>query len=121
MAPLLPDLDAIIWRLSVTPSLGAGIMAAALAAGGEGYYDWAGGLLWLSLAPSEDGGTALVRGALRGPEAGHATLMRGPDALRERIDVFQPSMPALAALSARIKNSFDPHRILNPGRMYGAY
>ena len=121
VAPLLPDTEAVFWKLSVTPSFGAGIMAAALVAGGEGYYDWAGGLLWLSLPSTNDGGAALVRGALSGTDAGHATLMRGPDALRERIDVFQPSAPALAALSARIKDSFDPRRVLNPGRMYGAY
>ena len=118
VARLLPDPDAIIWKLSVTPSQGAEVAAAALATGGEGYYDWAGGLLWLSIPTGDDGGAAAVRGALAGPDAGHATLMRGPDALRERVDVFQPSAPPLAALSARIKDSFDPRRILNPGRMY---
>jgi len=81
-------------------------------------------LLWLSVPllndGHSDGGVALVRGALIGPDAGHATLMRGPDDLRERIDVFQPGAPALAALSARIKDSFDPRGLLNPGRMYVA-
>jgi glycolate oxidase FAD binding subunit len=119
VAPLLPDPDAIIWKLSVTPSQGADIAAAALATGGEGYYDWAGGLLWLSMPKQDDGGAALVRNALGGPDMGHATLIRGPDALRERIEVFQPGAPSLAALSRRIKDSFDPRRILNPGRMYG--
>ena len=123
VAPLLPDPDAIIWKLSVTPSTGADVMAKALSAGGAGYYDWAGGLLWLALPGSEkggeDGGAALVRGAVGGD--GHATLMRGPAELRAKVDVFQPSAPALAALSARIKDSFDPHGILNPGRMHGAY
>ena len=118
VAVLLPDPDAIIWKLSVTPSHGAEAASAALAAGGEGYYDWAGGLLWLAIPEQDDGGAALVRGALRGPDSGHATLMRGPDALRRRINVFQPGAPALAALSARIKDSFDPRRILNPGRMH---
>ncbi|MBT5524696.1 MAG: FAD-binding protein [Rhodospirillaceae bacterium] len=124
VAHLLPQADAVIWKLSVTPSLGAETMAAALSEGGEGYYDWAGGLLWLSVPLlndwHSDGGVALVRGALIGPDAGHATLMRGPDDLRERIDVFQPGAPALAALSARIKDSFDPRGLLNPGRMYVA-
>jgi glycolate oxidase FAD binding subunit len=41
--------------------------------------------------------------------------------LRRRVDVFQPTAAPLAALSARIKASFDPHGILNPGRMHGAY
>ena len=32
--------------------------------------------------------------------------------------VFQPQPAALAALTARVKAAFDPHHILNPGRMY---
>ena len=119
VASLLPDPEAIIWKVSVAPSQGADVARGALAMGGEGYYDWAGGLLWLSIAEQDDGGAAAVRGSLSGPDAGHATLIRGPDALRERIDVFQPGAAPLAALSARIKDSFDPRRILNPGRMYG--
>ncbi len=102
VAPLLPDRDAIVWKLSVTPSLGAEVMRGALAAGGAGYYDWAGGLLWLALPAneisSEDGGAGLVRGAFGG--AGHATLMRGPEDLRASVEVFQPTPPALAASPA---------------------
>ncbi len=47
---------------------------------------------------------------------GHATLVRGPDALRRAIDVFP--MEAPLALLKRTKAAFDPHGILNPGRMY---
>jgi glycolate oxidase FAD binding subunit len=32
--------------------------------------------------------------------------------------VFEPQEPGLAALTDRVKDGFDPHRILNPGRMY---
>jgi glycolate oxidase FAD binding subunit len=32
--------------------------------------------------------------------------------------VFQPQSPALADLSRRVKENFDPEGILNPGRMY---
>ena len=32
--------------------------------------------------------------------------------------VFQPQPPALAALTRRVKEGFDPGRVLNPGRMY---
>ena len=34
------------------------------------------------------------------------------------VPVYQPQAPALAALSRRVKDSFDPKRVLNPGRMY---
>jgi len=37
--------------------------------------------------------------------------------VRASVDVFQPQAPALAALSRRVKESFDPMNILNPGRM----
>jgi glycolate oxidase FAD binding subunit len=52
------------------------------------------------------------------PIGGHATLVRGPAALRAAIDVFQPMDAALAALTRRVKESFDPLRRFNPGRMY---
>jgi glycolate oxidase FAD binding subunit len=32
--------------------------------------------------------------------------------------VFEPQEKALAALSRRVKESFDPKGILNPGRMW---
>ena len=44
--------------------------------------------------------------------------MRASDEVRARVEVFQPQADGLAALSARVKDSFDPRRILNPGRMY---
>ena len=50
---------------------------------------------------------------------GHATLVRAPDAVRAAVDVFEPLVPALQAVTAAIKASFDPERVFNPGRMYG--
>jgi glycolate oxidase FAD binding subunit len=34
------------------------------------------------------------------------------------VDVFEPQDAALAALTRRVKDGFDPKRILNPGRMW---
>jgi glycolate oxidase FAD binding subunit len=48
---------------------------------------------------------------------GHATLWHASPQRRARVEVFQPQPPALAALSRRVKESFDPLGILNPGRM----
>jgi glycolate oxidase FAD binding subunit len=78
-------------------------------------YDWAGGLVWIEVPPAPDASAPLVRGVF---SQGHATLLRAPDAVRAAVDVFQPQASALGALSARVKDSFDPHHILNPGRMY---
>ena len=51
-------------------------------------------------------------------EDGHAMLFRAEDDVRERIEVFEPQLPALAALTRRVKVSFDPHGVFNHGRMY---
>jgi len=105
-----------LWRIAVPPA------AAPIVTRGPGdqaryFYDWGGGLVWLSLPAESDGGAAKLRTAIAGI-GGHATLVRGPAALRAAIDVFQPMDPALAALTRRVKESFDPLKRFNPGRMY---
>jgi glycolate oxidase FAD binding subunit len=110
--------ELVVWRLSVAPGAGPATVAR-IAAGGLAlaWYDWGGGLIWLGLEPGEpDGGAARIRTALPS-SGGHATLMRAPDSIRAAVPVFQPRPPALAALDARIKASFDPECVLNPGRM----
>ena len=79
------------------------------------FYDWAGGLIWAALPAEGDGGAAHVRAALKG---GHATLVRAPAAIRAAVPVFEPQDAALAALTKRVKESFDPKGVLGPGRMY---
>ncbi len=68
--------------------------------------------------PDGDAGAAAIRAALAG-RGGHATLVRAPDAVRAAVAVFEPLAPALAAVTAGLKASFDPDGLLNPGRMYG--
>jgi glycolate oxidase FAD binding subunit len=121
VAPLAnaPDAaDRTIWRISTVPNRGAEL-AAAVAASTDArvLFDWAGGLIWLALAPSDDAGAALVRRAV-GATGGHATLVRAPAALRAAVAVFQPPGEGLAALSRRVKEGFDPKGVLNPGRMW---
>jgi glycolate oxidase FAD binding subunit len=58
-----------------------------------------------------------LRQALR-TIGGHATLMRAPAAMRAAVDVFEPQEPELAAVTRRVKEGFDPKRVLNPGRMW---
>ena len=115
---VLPQ-DRPLWRLSVAPMAGHSVAAAVLAAlpGAEFFYDWAGGLLWLMLPASEDAGAGIVRRAVAEAGGGHAMLIRAPAATRAAVPVFQPQPDALAALSRRVKESFDPMNILNPGRM----
>jgi len=123
VTPFVAAAERKVWRLSVPPAAAAAIVAeVASACDVEWFYDWAGGLVWLSVAPNEDdGGVAVIRGALaRAAQGGHATLVRGDAELRARVSVFQPQPGPLAALSARLKNQFDPQGVLNPGRMVSA-
>ncbi len=116
------DQDAV-WRVSVPPASGAEYIDSLKqkigekAGGLRHYFDWSGGLIWLTLPEGEDGSHQAVREALAGI-GGHATLVRGSSDLRGRLPVFQPQDLGVAALSSRVKNSFDPHGIMNPGRMY---
>ncbi len=109
--------DRLIWRISVPPSAGSGILTAlAESHGAEGFLDWSGGLVWLSLPAGGDTRHGEVRAAIAS-HGGHATLVRAPVDIRAAVPVFQPQPTALATLSGRVKDSFDPKRILNPGRM----
>ncbi|CAN5877341.1 FAD-binding protein [soil metagenome] len=118
VAPLAAEGEAIVWKISCPPVEGAGIVARIKAQrpAAKAFYDWSGGLIWLALPASADGDHAPVRRAL-GAVGGHATLMRAPEAVRASVPVFQPQPAALAALAGRVKESFDPQRLFNPGRM----
>jgi glycolate oxidase FAD binding subunit len=49
---------------------------------------------------------------------GQATLVRAPAAVRAALDVFEPQDSGVTALTKRVKESFDPKGVLNPGRMW---
>jgi len=117
-APLDAGADWIVWRLSCPPSEGPAIVSRIRTHQPElkVLYDWSGGLVWLALPPSADADHATVRAAL-GATGGHATLIRAPEAVRAAVPVFQPQSPALTALAQRVKESFDPKGLFNPGRM----
>jgi glycolate oxidase FAD binding subunit len=109
----------IVWKISVPPQSGAGVMSALTGTlNAEAYLDWAGGLIWLSVPTGQivDGGHEAVRGAIAAC-GGHATIIRADADIRARVPVFQPQSSGLQALSRRLKESFDPLGTLNVGRM----
>jgi glycolate oxidase FAD binding subunit len=105
-----------LWRISVAPSRGPEV-AALVEPSAQMFYDWAGGLIWVAPLPTTDAGAVSIRRAVAAV-GGHATLVRAPAAVRAAVDVFEPQLGAVGTLTKRVKESFDPKRVLNPGRMW---
>lgn len=95
--------DVPLWRLSV-PSV-----APPLDLPGPQLIEWGGAQRWLRGADV----TQLRETATR--VGGHATLFRGGD---KTDGVFAPLSPALMEVHRRLKQSFDPYGVFNPGRLY---
>jgi len=93
-----------LWRVSLpacTPKLDLGDCRV---------VEWSGALRWYRTDQSPEEIRALVAAA-----GGHATVFRDAPPGVER---FHPLEPRLMALHRRVKQAFDPHGILNPGRLY---
>jgi glycolate oxidase FAD binding subunit len=104
-----------LWRISTAPARGHEV-AAAITPAAQMFYDWGGGLIWVAMPYGDEPDAAHIREAVAAV-GGHATLVRAPASVRASADVFQPQDAALAALGKRVKESFDPKGVLNPGRM----
>jgi glycolate oxidase FAD binding subunit len=113
-----PSEERLVWRLSTAPMQGAAVARMiAQGADAEFVHDWAGGLVWAALAPSDDAGAPVVRAAVAAC-GGHATLIRAPAAVRAAVGAFAPQPDGIAALQKRVKEGFDPQGVLGPGRMW---
>ena len=93
-----------LWRLSV-PSVTPPIDLP-----GAQLIEWGGAQRWLQTSAS----AADIRAAAS-KAGGHATLYGGDD---KAVGVFHPLAPAVASIHRRLKTSFDPAGIFNPGRLY---
>jgi glycolate oxidase FAD binding subunit len=97
--------DAALWRLSVRST------APFHDLGAEQLIEWGGAVRWLH---AHDPADAERLRAYARSHGGHATCFRGAGGGA----VFQPLAPPLLALHQRLKHVFDPHGILNRGRLY---
>jgi glycolate oxidase FAD binding subunit len=95
-----------LWRLSVKST------APYTDLGGEQLIEWGGALRWLVATP-RTGAQSLRDWAER--QGGHATLFRAAD---KSPGVFHPLAAPVLALHQRLKQTFDPHHVLNRGRLY---
>ena len=107
-----------VWRISLPASRAAAFLAR-LSIPARVVMDWGGALLWLFVAPADDAHAPAVRAALAAasPGDGHAMLVRADVPARLAAPAMQPLETGLAALSARVKDRFDPDGVLNPGRL----
>ena len=80
-------------------------------------FDWGGGLLWVETPATEDAGAGALRTAIADAGGGHATLMRAPAEIRSSTATFHNSAVNVKVLSERLRAAFDPHAVLNPGRL----
>jgi len=103
------DGDATMWRVSVRSTAPWAPMEA------DTLVEWGGALRWLVCATPVD--SRSVRG-WASEHGGHATLYRAKD---KSAGTFHPLPAPMLALHERLKQVFDPHGILNPGRMYAAF
>ncbi|TLX13285.1 glycolate oxidase subunit GlcE [Rhizobium sp. MHM7A] len=105
-----------VWRVSVAPGTGHQLVAALrLEAGIDAFYDWQGGLVWMRMEAGTEAET--VRRYIKALGGGHATLIRASAAARAATAAFHPEPEAVALLSRRVKEKFDPAGIFNPGKM----
>ncbi len=69
------------------------------------------------MACAGDAGGVAGRAGRHGA-GGHATLVRARGEIRAAVDVFGPLPEPVMALTRKLKDTVDPDRVLNPGRMY---
>ncbi len=102
--------DAPLWRLSV-PSV-----APVIDLPGETLIEWGGAQRWLRL----DAPAAKIRTAAAAV-GGSATLYRAHTELKTAVGTFAPLPDPIMALHRRLKATFDPKGIFNPGRMFSEF
>ena len=114
--PLAAAAEDAVWRVSVRPSAGSGVLDALRAVGVTGFLDWGGGLVWL--AGPADAATHRAVEAAATAAGGAWTLLRAPDGLRGSVRVVPDEPAPLARITRQVKAAMDPAGVLNPGRMY---
>ena len=90
-----------LWRLSLPPA------SPALSLSGSCLIDWGGAQRWLRTQASVEEVQSVAAKL-----GGHATLYHPQGAQ------LTPLAPGLRVLHQRLKETFDPKNILNPGRLY---
>ena len=79
------------------------------------FIDWAGGLIWISARDNEIISKMRI---FTVKNNGHLTIYKAEVNFRRTEEFLTYGDTNLKVLSSKIKKSFDPNLILNPGKMY---
>ena len=101
------QMDIPLWRISLLAT------SPPLALPGRQLLEWGGAVRWLA----SDADAQTIR-QMAQQAGGQATLFR---ATEKPASVFHPMSRALLNIHQRLKLTFDPHSIFNPGRMYAEF
>ena len=96
--------DKSLWRLSVPSTSQIELPD------NDYLIDWGGAQYWVLTEKTPDQMFSMAEKA-----GGSATLFRGGD---HNGEVFHPLSSEIYKLHVGLKKAFDPHGILNPGKMY---
>ncbi len=80
------------------------------------FIDWGGGLIWAQVDNISSKILNDIKLIVKN-ESGYLTIIKIEESLKASIDIFTID-PIKHDISEKIKRSFDPKRILNPGKMY---
>ena len=80
------------------------------------YIDWCGSLFWIEVLEEENIQIKEMKETIINL-GGYLTIVKKSESLSSDIDIFTVNDTRLL-LSQKIKESFDPKKLLNPGKMY---
>lgn len=108
---------AVVLKLSVPPAQTPALCHWLTARGVTAWYlDCGAAWIWIGLP--EVGAQELIMALRDELHGGSVMVMRAPDAIKQVVGVLSRQPDAMAALTRRIKHSFDPLSLFNPGRLY---
>ena len=80
------------------------------------FIDWGGNLVWLEINKVSPKILREITDIVRSAK-GYLTVIKIEEHLKAQIDIFAIDLIKYK-ITEKIKKSFDPRRILNPGKMY---
>ena len=105
-----------VWRLSLKPGDSPDVVKLiSKSLEIEVLFDWGGGLVWLLTPLIDNCGEKIIRQCVN-QVGGHATLIRAQKGSFAG-NAFHPQSEIMEKISSDLRRQFDPHSILNPGRM----